>query len=235
MFNELHPDNAVCGIRFQPIYSLANKKIVAWEVLSYLHSALDAECFFSSQTDDVFLDILCWQFEMIKELKKTKRCFLNIPASLLYREDVVQYISGYLRNNTIMEVQDPHNFIDLYHSDRDMFHRNIERIKSCGASIWLDDVLPEHIKSLSDAIMLFNGVKIDKSVLHSASTETQVFNHLIEYCRTRVDSVLAEGVENNQHYMIAKNAGCHFLQGFLWPEERFSLYYKSVNDDQYPH
>lgn len=83
----------------------------------------------------------------------------------------------------------------------------------------------------NDKLHHYDGVKIDKSVLHHMAHEPEVFPDLIAFCMLRVKSILVEGVENSLHFAMAASAGCHYLQGFMWPEERYSLRYMSVSDD----
>lgn len=227
----LSPESAVCGLRFQPIYSLEEKAITAWEILSILHPALNSERYFSSQPHDVSLNILCWQLVIIAKMKNKKRYYLNIPAKLLARSNVLQRIARLLRPGIVIEIQDPQELISISGPERERFYQNKKMLQSCGAEVWIDDLQPEYIPYLSETLHFYDGVKIDKSVLHHTSHEPEIFQGLIALCMKRVKSVLVEGVENGVHFATAASAGCHYLQGFIWPEKRYSLRYMSVGDD----
>ncbi|WP_071985422.1 EAL domain-containing protein [Enterobacter mori] len=214
-------EHAVRGIRFQPIFSVAEKMIKAWEVLSLLQPNMDPERYFSSQSDNACLDILCWQLQIIYKMRNRKRYYLNVPARLLCSSQVIERLLPWLREGIVLEVQDPHGFISLSYSDRQAFYAYTRMIKSMGAEIWLDDIFPEQVDNLGGELARFDGVKIDRSILQDPSALIPLINR----CVRNVNAVLVEGVENSQHFQIAKGGGSHFLQGFMWPEERFFISY----------
>ena len=65
-------ESAVLGIRFQPIYSVAEKMIKAWEVLSLLQPGINHEQYFASQSDLACLNLLCWQLQIVEKMKNRK-------------------------------------------------------------------------------------------------------------------------------------------------------------------
>lgn len=214
-------ENAVRGIRFQPIYYVAEKVIKAWGILSLLQPGINHEQYFTLQSEQSCLNILCWQLQIFYKMKNRKRYYLNVPARLLCSSQAVEYILPWLREGIVLEVQDPHGFISLSVSERRAFNAHVRMIKSMGAELWLDDMLPEQYRDLADELARFDGVKIDKSVLQNPSSLSQ----LIAHCARHVTSVLVEGVETSQHFKLAQGGGCNFLQGFMWPEERFFISY----------
>lgn len=224
-------EQAVLGIRFQPIYSLIDRQIEAWEILSILHPDLNHEHYFASQPDDVYMSLLYWQLHIIAKMKNKRRYYFNIPAKMLCSEQVVERIAVYLRQGIVIEIQDPYGLIQLSPEERKRLYQNIERIRSRGAEVWLDDILPEQITYLTDEINLFNGVKIDKSLLLSNTYGEDSLQGLISHCLARVKLVLVEGIENIRHFKLAEGTGCHYLQGFMWPEQKFKLRYTAVSDD----
>ncbi|WP_234081718.1 EAL domain-containing protein [Enterobacter quasiroggenkampii] len=218
-------ENAVRGIRFQPIYSVAEKVIKAWEILSLLQTGINPEQYFASQTEQSCLNILCWQLQIIYKMKNRKRYYLNVPARLLCSSQVIEQLVPWLREGIVLEVQDPHGFISLSRVERQAFYAHTRMIKSMGAELWLDDILPEQFSDLANELALFDGVKIDKSVV---LLEPSSLTPLIVECARYVQFVLVEGVENSHHYEIAEESGSHFLQGFMWPEEQFYISYTAV-------
>ncbi|WP_039029620.1 EAL domain-containing protein [Leclercia adecarboxylata] len=214
-------ENAVRGIRFQPIYSVAEKMIKAWEVLSLLQPDMDPERYFSAQPDSASLKVLCWQLQIIYKMKNRKRYYLNVPARLLCSSQAIEQLLPWLREGIVLEVQDPHGFISLSYPERQAFYAYARMIKSMGAEIWLDDILPAQATCLGAELARFDGVKIDRSVLQDPSALIPLINRCARY----VNAVLVEGVENSQHFQIAKGGGSHFLQGFMWPEEQFYISY----------
>lgn len=215
-------ENAVRGIRFQPIYSVAEKVIKAWEILSLLQPGINPEQYFASQTEQSCLNILCWQLQIIYKMKNRKRYYLNVPARLLCSSQVIEQLLPWLREGIVLEVQDPHGFISLSWVERQAFYAHARMIKSMGAELWLDDILPEQFSNLAAELARFDGVKIDKSVVLQKPSS---LSPLVTQCARHVHSVLVEGVENSQHFKIAEGGGSHLLQGFMWPEERFFISY----------
>ncbi|MGF6100546.1 EAL domain-containing protein [Enterobacter sp. A4] len=222
MSYQLPFENAVHGIRFQPIYSVAEKMIIAWEILSLLQPGINHEQYFASQSQQSCLNILCWQLQIIYRMNNRKRYYLNVPARLLCSSQAVEYLLPWLRVGIALEVQDPQEFISLSVSERQYFNAHVRMVKSMGAELWLDDILPDHFSYLDDELIRFDGVKIDKSiVLQESSSLSQFISHCAQY----VSSVLVEGVENSRHFDIAKDGGSHYLQGFMWPEEQYFIRY----------
>jgi EAL domain-containing protein (putative c-di-GMP-specific phosphodiesterase class I) len=214
-------ENVVRGIRFQPIYSVSEKVIKAWEILSLLQSGINYEQYFASQSDQSCLNILCWQLQIVHKMQNRKRYYLNVPARLLCSASIIEQLLPWLREGIVLEVQDPLGFISLSCTERKAFYAWARMIKSMGAELWLDDILPDQFSDLEFDLGRFDGVKIDKSVLQDPSSLSQ----LITRCARYVKSVLVEGVENNQHFKIAQRGGSDLLQGFMWPEERFFIRY----------
>lgn len=215
-------ESAVRGIRFQPIYSVAEKVIKAWEILSLLQPGINPEQYFAAQSDRSFLNILCWQLQIIYKMKNRKRYYLNVPARLLCSSQAVEQLLPWLREGIALEVQDPHRFILMSLAERRAFNAHARMIKSMGAELWLDDILPDCFSDSGAELGQFDGVKIDKSVVLQAPS---ALSPLITHCARRVQFVLVEGVENSLHFDIAQEGGSHYLQGFMWPEEQFFISY----------
>lgn len=215
-------ESVVRGIRFQPIYSVAEKVIKAWEILNLLQPGINPEQYFTAQSDRSFLNILCWQLQIIYKMKNRKRYYLNVPARLLCSAQAIEQLLPWLREGIVLEVQDPHRFILMSFAERRAFNAHARMIKSMGAELWLDDILPGYVSDSGAELGQFDGVKIDKSIVLQAPSS---LSPLITHCARRVQFVLVEGVENSQHFDIAQEGGSHYLQGFMWPEEQFFISY----------
>ncbi|CAM6363251.1 EAL domain-containing protein [Enterobacter intestinihominis] len=215
-------ENAIRGIRFQPIYSVAEKVIKAWEILSLLQPGINHEKYFCSLTEQSCLNILVWQLQIIHQMKNKKRYYFNVPARLLCSALAVERLLPWLREGIILEVQDPHGYISLSGSELRAFDAHVKLLKSMGAELWLDDILPVQIIDLADELARFDGVKIDKSVVLQNPLH---LSPLIKHCARQVQFVLVEGVENSMHFDMAEKSGSNLLQGFMWPEEQFFISY----------
>ncbi|HCM9129863.1 TPA: EAL domain-containing protein [Enterobacter asburiae] len=225
MLYPLQPESAVCGIRFQPIFSLAERKIHSWEVLSMLKTGLNHEYFFSYLSDELCLNILRWQLRTVMTMFHRQRYYFNIPARVFCKTHAIEHITPFLRPGIVIEIQDPQGLMALSTPEKDSFYKNIVRLRRTGAEIWLDDILPEQINMLEHEIEIFDGVKIDKSVLHESTDKTDVLTAMIAQCSRKVNAIVIEGIEHSEHFAKAAKTGCHYLQGFMWPEKKMMLRY----------
>lgn len=221
-------EHVICGMRLQPIYSLANNNIQAWEVLSALSAGMDNELFFSSLSEYDNFKVLCWQLDAIKGKGGSKKYFINAPAKVLSQSGMVEKIIPGLHPGVVIEIQDPYGFISLNYEEQHNFKSLQKQIKSTGAEIWLDDVKKEHLLMLGESICLFDGVKIDKTVIWDNLLTPQLFKSMISYCLLMVKEVLVEGIENQKQFDFVQMTGCSLLQGFMWPEERLDIRYAEV-------
>lgn len=221
-------EHAICGVRFQPIYSSQEKKIKAWEMLSTLRQGIDCETFFEKMSLNASSRLLRWQLRIIPLCEEGGDYFINVPAKLLCQSELVSEILPSLRSGIVIEVQDPCNFILLTNEERKSFDIMHQRIKKTGAKIWLDDVRSEHLAPLGERICIFDGVKVDKKSLWENRSTPRALQSMIAYCAMMVDQVLIEGIENNELFSLAQNTGCNLMQGFLWPEKKLSVDYVSV-------
>lgn len=215
----------ILGMRFQPIYSVREQRINAWEVLSLLSHGADSEIFFSSLTSSVVFKVLQWQLQVIRELSRDKHYFLNAPTDLLCQTDMMFALLPLLRTGITIEIQDPHCYLALNEKMRHRFWTTCESIKYTGAEVWLDDILPEHIPALIADFSNFSGIKIDKNVLWRSQSIPALLHSLVTVCSPLVSQIIIEGVESYDDVGMAIDAGGTSLQGYLWPEEQLRFNY----------
>lgn len=221
-------EHAIRGVRFQPIYSLQKEKISAWEVLSILREGNDCETFFTGMSLNSCFRLLRWQLRITELCDENEVFFINTPARLLCRASLLDEILPLLHAGIVIEIQDPDDFILLTNNERQRFILMQQEIRKTGARIWLDDVRAEHLSCLGKQIALFDGVKVDKATLWESRGAPQLMKSMIDYCSAMVEQVLIEGIEDVELFALAQNAGCNFMQGFLWSEKKLSVDYASV-------
>jgi EAL domain-containing protein (putative c-di-GMP-specific phosphodiesterase class I) len=221
-------EHAICGVRFQPIYSSKEKKIKAWEMLSALRQGIDCETFFEKMSLNASFRLLCWQLRIISLCEEDGDYFINAPAKLLCQSELVDDILPSLHSGIVIEIQDPCNFILLTKEEQEAYCLTRQKIKNAGAKIWLDDIKGEHLSLLGERICLFDGVKVDKMSLWENRGSPWVLKSMIAYCSLMVEQVLIEGIEDHQLLALAQGTGCNLMQGFLWPEKRLSIDYVPV-------
>lgn len=221
-------EHAICGVRFQPIYSSQEKKIKAWEMLSTLRQGIDCETFFEKMSLNASFRLLRWQLRIASLCVDSEAYFINVPAKLLCRSVLIDELLPSLHSGIVIEIQDPCNFISLSKKEQEVFYSMHQKIKNTGAKIWLDDIKHEHLSLLGERICLFDGVKVDKMSLWENRGSPWVLKSMIAYCSLMVEQVLIEGIEDNELLALAQGTGCNLMQGFLWPEKRFSIDYVPV-------
>jgi EAL domain-containing protein (putative c-di-GMP-specific phosphodiesterase class I) len=219
---------AICGIRFQPIYSLAEQRVCAWEVLSILAHDLSCEDFFISLSPSSGLSVLRWQLRLIQDMAVGGRYFLNAPAKLFCHPEGIAALLPMLGPSIALEIQDPNAFIALTARERRWFMALQRDVKSTGAEIWLDDIAPEHLPLLMADLGLFDGIKIDKGAFWKFQSDPVLFTSTVDYCSAMTGQVLIEGIETLRHFNMAVSTGCHFMQGYLWPENMLNIPYSST-------
>lgn len=103
---------------------------------------------------------------------------------------------------------------------------NLNRLKAADFRIILDDY-GSGVTSISDLMRYpLDILKIDRSLLLNAATEqgAAAFKALVEMaCKLGVE-VVCEGIETEEQSQFARDAGCHYGQGFL--------YYRPMSTEQ---
>lgn len=97
-------ENAMHGVRFQPMYSVAEKVIKAWELLGLIHPGINHKQYLASQS---CLNILCWQLQINYKMKSRKRYYSNVRAGLLRSSQYSEQLLPWLREGVVLEVQEP--------------------------------------------------------------------------------------------------------------------------------
>ncbi len=100
----------------------------------------------------------------------------------------------------------------------DATRENMETLRSMGVRLLLDD-FGEGTTSLTYLQELpIDGVKIDRRLVVNASrsrTDRLVLESIIELSLRIGHSVIAEGVEDDEHFQSVIRAGCTLMQGYL--------------------
>lgn len=215
---------------FQPIFSMANQRIVGFEALVRGRDSDDkpispAALFGSASNDDIKreLDYVCQQVHVdtfSKEGPANNWLFLNIEPSTLhnkqYRDKLLPEVLKQARfpfHKLVVEVLES-EAVD----DSDLFDA-VDYFRSLGALVALDDFGSGH--SNFDRIWRLapDIVKLDRSVIweaakHQTGNLRRVLPNLVSMMHEAGSLVLVEGIENEMQLMIALDAEADFVQGF---------------------
>ncbi len=96
--------------------------------------------------------------------------------------------------------------------------RAVERVRSAGYMIALDDITPSvpHLESLID--MPFTDLKLDKAVIQAAPhwpEAVKFIERIVRRGQAGNRAVTAEGVEDDTTWMMMRSLGIRYAQGFL--------------------
>ncbi len=95
----------------------------------------------------------------------------------------------------------------------------LERLRALGVEVVLDDFGTGYSSLAYLARFPIGRLKVDRSFLHQApgsARDTALVHSIVALGRTLDLAVLGEGVENEAHLRLLREAGCHDAQGFLF-------------------
>ncbi|HBC8150320.1 TPA: EAL domain-containing protein [Escherichia coli] len=207
-------------LRLQPIFSIAQRKIHGYEVLSTLSPAKNCEFFFSSLSVESHQALLTKQLEIIKQRDGNFSYYLNLPVSLLINLTALIQLIPDLKGNIVIELQDPQNICSLSSSAALELSQNLSLLRINSIPIWLDDISPELFNDIALFSFKFDGIKIDKYAFWELNKSPRKLLDFMDNCHAITKNVSVEGIESILHKKVAIRCGADFLQGFLWPEIR---------------
>jgi EAL domain-containing protein (putative c-di-GMP-specific phosphodiesterase class I) len=213
----------ISALRFQPVFSLAQQRIIGYEILSAIGSDLCCEDYFSSLDRDSHLGLLIRQLTLLATLNSNARYYINIPVILLSDSHAMSLITLKMKRNIIIELQDPENIAGLNAGQRYRLLCNLKHIQRVGYEVWLDDLTPDLLNCIFSLGFIFSGLKIDKYAFWKQSDDPAEFISFICRCHLLSNNILMEGIENHSQYHLATSCGASYLQGFYWPEHRIEF------------
>lgn len=122
--------------------------------------------------------------------------------------------SGFDRSILKIEITES-AFID----DPDMLKREVERFRSGGFEVWLDDFGSEYSTLNLLQEIDFDLLKIDMKFMKNFSTEGKNFiiiSDIIDMAKRMGITTLIEGIETKEHFSILQKLGCEKIQGYLF-------------------
>lgn len=208
--------------RLQPIVDIKAGVTVGYEVLSG-GEIIRPEFFFSS-VDDAFISRLARRqiamvnlFSHLTKMHKIK-FFINVTPALINDEAFVFWLCEYSDVDICLEVD--YSALRVLHGDISM--ENIEYLKGRGHQLWLDDFkgsIPAYhamYGNRKNAVSIWNGIKLDKSLLWDNYKNHDDMKSLIMECREISDVILVEGIESWFQLFACKIADCNLGQGYYW-------------------
>jgi len=217
---------------FQPIYSLAHKRIIGYEALA---RAMDSDKqtvnpaqLFSlekKESDIIFLDRLC-RYVHINNFGGLEDhinwLFLNVaPQTIMNGKFYGSFFGDLLKKFNFS----PHRVVieivehPIAKKDNERLQETVEYYKELGNLIAIDDFGAGH--SNFDRIWMLQPhiVKLDRSMLVKASTEKNIrrmLQGIVSLLHQGGALVLIEGVETEEQAMIVMESDADFVQGYFF-------------------
>ncbi len=214
---------------FQPIYSIAHRRIVGLEGLargidSNANSVAPAQLFTAQKSEDIIqLDYLCQRVHLdnFYALNPPNAwLFLNIdPYTLSDKDRHIEFLSTLVKQGNHQENQIVIEILESMIDDESELENCIQQYKDLGFLIAIDDFGAgqsnfERIWRIKPDI-----VKLDRGMLQKAGIDPSVrslikgVTNMLHNCKC---IVLAEGVETQEEAIVAMDSGVDLVQGFYF-------------------
>jgi len=210
-------------VYFQPQYSLKTNEMFGAEALIRLKNndsktfqpkkiIQSAEKFnLIEKISEIVLDNSC------KTIKQTCiKVSVNISATQIIDENLIEIIQKYIKKYSIdpslltLEITET-EFISNFKKAK----KNIDKIKSLGVMIALDDFGIKYSSLAYISKLQFDYIKIDRSFLNGKKNKTIVIS-VIEMAKKLNLITVAEGVETLNQMKFLENNGCQVIQGYYY-------------------
>lgn len=215
------------GVEYQPIISVKDNEIFAYECLSRFfdikNKPLPPDLVYASLHDNP-LSLFQVEYEQ-KKLQlsfapNSKDIFVNLDqdsysASGLLKSDnpFVKLFSNYNKANVVVELIENSKL-----SDAVMSLQMIDNLAKNSINTAIDDLFNKESMLSTSVIQLVNFIKLDKHVTKNRSNKNfmHLVNCMIGYAHNTGKKVILEGVETEEDYLFAKQIGVDYVQGFLY-------------------
>ncbi len=226
-------ENNELYLNYQPILDAQSERITGLEALVRWHSSeigyVPPNKFIPiSEGNGMVLPIGEWVIKnACMQLKKWndmgyKEIFLSINVSIKQLEqknfaDFVIRTTSKLRlnpTNIVLEITE-----SVYMENLERIYRNLKKLNKFGIQISIDDFGTGYSSLGQLSKLEISKLKIDKSFikeLHINSNNAKIVTAIIVMAKSLNLSIVAEGVEESEHTVFLKKAGCDMLQGFLY-------------------
>lgn len=208
--------------RLQPIISLHNKRpnIVSYEILTNLKDVdAELESYFKQLTTLEYRNLFLYQVSLCSAM--SGKFHVNAPCELFLEQfisnSLLNSLNAFKCHNLKIEIQDPERILNCTIEELYSLKAEINKIRSTGASIWIDDINTDHFELAFE--LGLDGVKLDKSCFWDVSD----FESLHKTFEKKGISVIVEGVQGIEHFKKASKTPQIYYQGFFWPDVNIDL------------
>lgn len=203
----------VQNLRLEPLVTPTTSDIWGYEVLTELSEGICVEGWFSAMDPIKQISFLHKQMKSVGDLCLLRKCFFNLSVQGLIHlshEDISE-ISKY--KHFSIEISDMNNIPSLTQGEMVLLLKNISRLRLCDINVWIDDLTTYNSSFLPLFLGRIDGVKIDRSELHSGELEklTKITKEVLGDV-----PILIEVVETISDLNIFKRHNISYAKGYLW-------------------
>lgn len=212
-YNMNNVDFIVVG---QPIVNNSTNRPFSFEVLSRpvsVGKGFNIDNYFKELSCDDVTSIASMQLAMIRNLVGGRSILpvnLNVHYQSFFNDAFVSLVSNISCSKLIFEINGFEYDDNLLSDLRTAFYN----VKSLGHEIWLDDYSVNNATTSLLSALPWDGVKIDKSLFWQSSPSR--LSAKVKLCRSFVNSVIIEGVEDDFLFDLSVKSSANYSQGFRW-------------------
>lgn len=214
------------GVEYQPIVSLADNEVVAFEALSRFYDpagdSIRPDLVYASLHENpiTLFQVEYAQKKMQLSYRPAEQLFVNLDQDAFFATDVeahnnpfIQLIRRQDKGGVVVELIENSEINDAI-----MSLSMIEAFDALGIETALDDMCHPHSMISVSVLQLVGWVKLDRCVLRMASN--QVFmtfvRQIIQFARATNKKIILEGVETEADLEAARMLDVDYVQGFLF-------------------
>lgn len=220
-------------LEYQPVIDARTKEIRGAEVLARLNSETDGvispkgfmealgSVGISSKFDYYIFEKNCKWIANSLETREKYEYAVNFSRSTLAEPDFVAQITDILEkygvkySTVAIEVLEDKEITGV---SKERIVSNLKMLKVLGIKTLLDD-FGRGFTSFDDLqSLVFDTVKIDRSIIRNTDTEKGllIFKNIVRTAREIGLKIICEGIETSEQESIAVSEGCDMLQGYYY-------------------
>lgn len=219
-------------LMIQPVVDFRTNQVCGGEALSRLNHpergvifpdeflpAIDGAQLYPQFDRYIFRKCCAWLSRAQAEGEKLKILSCNFSRKTLSEANLASQLAriadsyGVAHDRLAIEITERER-----ETDTKQFRRNLAELKAENFRIFLDDY-GSGVTSFKELIRYpLDIVKIDRSILLEADTEKgkAAYKALVAVARELGEEVACEGIETEEQSAFAREAGCHYGQGYLF-------------------
>lgn len=236
MINRLIEENKIT-VYFQPIISIKDKKIFAYESLTRAHDEDDEVIMplylfeqarkenLSLKLDEHVRKLAILKFKDYYKNDKDLLLFLNFESSVIdnnVADNFIEFVESQNINpsNVVIEIKEDSV------KDTDSLQMFVKKYRNSGFIIALDDFGTGYSSFDRLALIRPNIVKVDRSIIYDINNNfvnSEILNAVAKMCHKIGAMVLAEGVESSDEILNCMKKDIYLFQGFWFAKPKKNI------------